>query len=235
MSEGETTLLPPTATDIAKALDLLEGRIGQLPVDVITKDPAHVPVAMLDALAWELSVDDWDTDWSEARKREVLLQARDVHQHKGTPYGVKRAIEAMGYGTARLTEGWEMPRLGGAASHGSAYSPSPLGIGWVLGGLGKALGLLSVGPQRALPLGREWVLGWDNIHVTDYWVSVTRLISRRDADALALRLQKVAPVRCRLRGIALAGVRHELGVGVWTLGANVPLGGVFKYEVNTNG
>lgn len=164
MFEEQETLLPPTATDIARALDLLECRIGALPVAAITKDPLLVPVEMLDVLAWELSVDDWDTDWPEHRKRDVLLTAHDVHRHKGTPYGVLTAIEAMGYGKAQLIEGRQMPRLGGAAGRGLTRWPVPLGIGWVLGQAEKTLGLLTVGPQQALPLGREWTLGWADSH-----------------------------------------------------------------------
>ncbi len=231
----DVTLLPPTATDIAKAMDMLESRLHVLPVDAISKDPALVPVEMLDVLAWELSVDDWDESWSEGRKRSVLLSARDVHRHKGTPFGVLKALEAMGYGQSQLVEGWQMPRLGSVLSYGSDAAPSPLGVGWVLGQSARVFGRLAFGPQVAPPLGRDWVLGWVGIHVTDYWVSVKKLISRRDANALAIRLGKVAPVRCRLRAILMDGVRPELGVGRWTLGVDMPLGGAFKYEVNTNG
>ena len=228
------TLLPSTATDIAKAMDLLESRLHGLPVDAITKDPALVPVEMLDVLAWELSVDDWDESWPEAKKRSVLLSAHNVHRYKGTRFGVLAALAAMGYGQARIVEGWQMPRLGGVQSD-TTGTPAPLGLGWVLGQAARALGFLSYGPGVARPLGRGWVLGWTDIHVTDYWVSVQNLISRRDADALSVRLGKVVPVRCRLRAILMDGVRPQLGVGSWMLGQDMPLGGAFKYEVYTNG
>lgn len=234
MSDDQT-LLPPTSTGIAKAFDLVENRISRLPVGLIAKDPALVDDAMLDALAWEMSVDDWGTAWLPSRKREVLAAAEEVHRHKGTPYGVRQSAKAMGYGDVGVIEGWQIPRLGKPQVTNPAIYAKPLGRLWRLGEAGRALGRPKVGPQRARPLGRGWVLGGADAHVTDYWVSVPVLIFRKEADALATRLRVVAPVRSRLRAIRLEGVFHELGTGVWTLGNNVPLGGVFKYEVTTNG
>ncbi|PTE19376.1 phage tail protein I [Cereibacter changlensis JA139] len=84
----------------------------------------------------------------------------------------------------------------------------------------------------APPLGRSWRLGWSGITWADYDIGITRPVGRRDADALRDRLAAVAPMRCRLRRITLAGgVRHVLGRGVWDLGNQIPLGGVYHYEV----
>lgn len=83
---------------------------------------------------------------------------------------------------------------------------------------------------RERPLGRGWRLA-EAGHWADYGVDIQTPISRVDADLLAARLAEVAPVRCRLRRITLSGVRHVLGRDVWSLGASVPLGGIYTYEV----
>lgn len=55
-------------------------------------------------LAWALSVDEWDHTWSEDRKRDACRLAREIHQHKGTPYGVKQALAALGQPDAIVIE-----------------------------------------------------------------------------------------------------------------------------------
>lgn len=95
-------MLPPTATPLAKALDILEERLFGLPVEMISKDPATADVGLLDHLAWEHSVDVWDMDWPEGVKRDVIAIAAEVHRHKGTPFAIKRALEAFDVRTELL-------------------------------------------------------------------------------------------------------------------------------------
>lgn len=102
MSDVKDTLLPPTATPLAKALDILEERLFSLPVQMIVKDPATADVGMLDHLAWEHSVDVWDLDWPGDVKRDVIAIAAEVHRHKGTPFAIKRALEAFDVRTELL-------------------------------------------------------------------------------------------------------------------------------------
>lgn len=102
MFDVKDTLLPPTATPLAKALDILEERLFSLPVQMIVKDPATADVGMLDHLAWEYSVDVWDLDWPEDVKRDVIAIAAEVHRHKGTPFAIKRALEAFDVRTELL-------------------------------------------------------------------------------------------------------------------------------------
>jgi phage tail P2-like protein len=94
----------------------------------------------------------------------------------------------------------------------------------------EAKDLTRLGQTR--PLGRTWRLGWSGTVWADYWVEVAVPIFRAEADRLAALLRAVAPLRCRLRRIeVVGGVRHVLGTGVWSLGNQVPLGGVYNYEV----
>lgn len=94
MSDTRRTILPATATPLAKALDRLEERLFGLPVQMINKDPYTVDVALLDHLAWEYSVDVWDLDWPEDIKRDVIAASIEVHRFKGTPFAIKRALKA---------------------------------------------------------------------------------------------------------------------------------------------
>lgn len=94
MFDVRNTLLPPTATSLAKALDILEERLFSLPVQMISKNPATVDVGWLDHLAWEHSVDTWDSDWPEDIKRSVIAASTEVHRFKGTPYAIRTALAA---------------------------------------------------------------------------------------------------------------------------------------------
>jgi len=106
MFDRAQSLLPRTATDLAKALDILEERLFLLPVAMISKDPMAVSETLLDHLAWENSVDVWDVDWPEDIKRNVIVMAAEVHRFKGTPHAIKRALEALDV-RAELLEWWQ--------------------------------------------------------------------------------------------------------------------------------
>lgn len=90
-------------------------------------------------------------------------------------------------------------------------------------------------PSRARPLGRGWRLGLRGAHWADYTVEVQQQVRAPEVDLLVGLLGNTAPARCRLRRLSMAlGVRHVLGRGVWQLGRQITLGGVFNFEV-TNG
>lgn len=120
------TLLPPTSTDLAKVLDVLEERLFSLPVQMITKDPMTVDVSLLDHLAWELSVDAWDTNWSEEIKRQVIAVSAEVHRHKGTPFAIRKAMSAFGV-SIELVEWFEERGTGVPGTFiARAYVTNPL-------------------------------------------------------------------------------------------------------------
>lgn len=111
MFDVTETMLPVTSTPLAQAMDVLEERLFALPVEMVTKDPWKVSVELLDHLAWENSVDVWDTEWPEDIKRGVVEMSAEIHQFKGTPFAIKRALEVLNVRT-ELSEWWQLEPQG---------------------------------------------------------------------------------------------------------------------------
>ena len=91
-------LLPPNATKQERDLSNVVQTIAEVevPIDKLWK-PLECPIDVLSFLAWALSVDDWDTNWTETQKRNVVNNSVEVHRHKGTFGAVRKALEALGY------------------------------------------------------------------------------------------------------------------------------------------
>lgn len=101
------SILPPNATPAERAFEAALAGLCDLPVPVGDLwNPARCPAALLPWLAWALSVDDWDSTWSEERKRAVIAASVEVHRHKGTVGSVRRALRAAGWGDAEIHERW---------------------------------------------------------------------------------------------------------------------------------
>jgi len=104
------TILPPNSGPVEYDLEQFSGRVADLakPVSELW-DVENCPVSLLPWLAWALSVDNWDSGWSETTKRATLREAVRLHRSKGTVGAVKRALAAAGYGLAEVVEnfGWE--------------------------------------------------------------------------------------------------------------------------------
>lgn len=100
------TIQPPNATALQVALSATSAALNEIPSPVSAVwRPTSCPAELLPWLAWALSVDAWDSDWTEARKRAVIAASYDVHRRKGTVGAVRRAIEALGYRGIEITEG----------------------------------------------------------------------------------------------------------------------------------
>ena len=103
------SLLPPNASPLERALEAVAGdRIEAIETERVRTlwTPANCPGPLLPWLAWALSVDELDADWSEATQRAVIAASVDVHRHKGTLGAVRRALAATGYRT-QVTEWWQ--------------------------------------------------------------------------------------------------------------------------------
>jgi phage tail P2-like protein len=92
------SLLPPSASDLERAIEAVNARMADLPVDFACLwHPYDCPAELLPWLAWSYSVDTWDSSWSERTKRNVIAQSYQIHRRKGTVGSVKRALAAAGF------------------------------------------------------------------------------------------------------------------------------------------
>lgn len=100
-------LLPPSATAQERALSEATARLSDVPLLVRESwNPQTCPVSLLPWLAWALSVDEWDTTWTEQEKRDVIESSLMIHRHKGTIGAVRRALTPLGY-LIDVVEWWE--------------------------------------------------------------------------------------------------------------------------------
>lgn len=93
-----THLLPSNATAQECALSESVARLSDIKVPLDTLwNPWTCPAGLLPWLAWALSVDVWDDEWSEDQKRATIAASVQVHRIKGTRGAVNRALGALGY------------------------------------------------------------------------------------------------------------------------------------------
>jgi len=104
------SILPPNATALERALDDV---MGSRPIPVPVRDVWDAwtcPAPLLPWLAWALSVDNWDPEWGEQKKRGTIAASVAVHRAKGTPDAMRRALAALGL-RLEIVEWWqETPR-----------------------------------------------------------------------------------------------------------------------------
>lgn len=70
-------------------------------------NPNKCPAEILPWLAWAVSVDIWNNDWSEATKRSVVRESVLVHMKKGTLGGLRRTLASFGFAEIRIEEWFE--------------------------------------------------------------------------------------------------------------------------------
>ena len=92
-------LAPDTATLVERRVDgaaqvRQDGVPASLPASAWCVE--DLPESWLPVLAWALSVDQWDPSWPVSRRRAAIQAAVAQHREKGTPAGVKRALDFVG-------------------------------------------------------------------------------------------------------------------------------------------
>nr|WP_317893788.1 phage tail protein I [uncultured Sphingomonas sp.] len=93
MTTERVSLLPPNSSPLERALEQGVAGLGEVPYPLdLLWDPQRCPVEMLPWLAWGLSVDSWDADWSERAKRDAVSESIALHYTKGTPASVKTVL-----------------------------------------------------------------------------------------------------------------------------------------------
>lgn len=86
-------LLPPAATPLEQAFADASVRVGEVPIDLAALwDPAACPVDLLPWLAWALSIDRWDSNWSEEDRRAAVARAIADQRIKGTRAAVEQVL-----------------------------------------------------------------------------------------------------------------------------------------------
>ncbi len=96
-------LLPPSATSQERSIALSAGRVSDVPSPIRPLwNPDTCPIDILPWLAWALSVDTWDSNWSEVTKRAVVRSAVETARYKGTRKAVADALAALGAGVVMV-------------------------------------------------------------------------------------------------------------------------------------
>lgn len=106
------SLLPPNATRLERALEAGAARLGDVsaPIDTLV-DPATIAASALPWLAYGLSVDFWDTAWSEAMKRRTVAESIAQHRIKGTRASVEHVLARIDRLATVLEAHEDAPRL----------------------------------------------------------------------------------------------------------------------------
>lgn len=89
------SILPSNSTAWERAVEQVSAeRWVDLDVDVIrgARDPWTCPEHLLPQLAYQRSVDVWNENWPEWKKRSAIAAAPEDHRLKGTEAGVRRYV-----------------------------------------------------------------------------------------------------------------------------------------------
>jgi len=88
-------LLPPNSTPLERAFDALElETLAAMPVPVGDLwSPVRCPAPLLPWLGWGLSIDIWDSDWTESQRRTAIASAIEDQRRKGTRAALRRALD----------------------------------------------------------------------------------------------------------------------------------------------
>lgn len=106
------SLLPPNTTRAERALEATTARLSDLAVPLRNLyNPATCPVELLPWLAWQLSIDNWRSTWSEEIRRARVKNAIHIHRKKGTAKSVRDVVASFG-GSIVLREWWQQTPKG---------------------------------------------------------------------------------------------------------------------------
>lgn len=89
-----TSLLPPRSTKLERDLEAALERITDIPVPLRTMwDPSTCPGHLLPWLAWGISVDFWDSEWTDAQKRDTIASSIEDQRRKGTLASLRSVVD----------------------------------------------------------------------------------------------------------------------------------------------
>lgn len=197
MSEA---LLPPNASSLERVLG---GAITRdVPVEIADLwNPDRCPARLLPWLAHAMSVDEWDADWPDARKREIIRDTVQIHRRKGTFNSVCEAVIAFGYGDPVIVEGPDTFLFDGSVIHDGSKIYGEGDNIFFFGGSVYHDGSHLYGGLS---------------HWAEYHVYLRRPITFDQAERLVEILDKVAPARCHLKNLKYQQAANRYD-GSWRL------------------
>ncbi|WP_443091362.1 phage tail protein I [Basfia succiniciproducens] len=99
------SLLPVGSTKLERKLSHTLSAIADIPVPLnLLLHAKHCPADLLPWLAWSVSVDEWDDNWSDEQKRNSILDSIHIHKTKGTVASIRRVLASAGYGDVVILE-----------------------------------------------------------------------------------------------------------------------------------
>ena len=100
-------MLPGNACDLERQAAQALAQIQRVPIPLRQLwNPNTCPTQLLPYLAWSLSVDRWDGNWSDATKRAAIRASFFIHSRKGTIGALRRVVEPLGY-LIEIIEWWQ--------------------------------------------------------------------------------------------------------------------------------
>ena len=88
------SLLPPNSTAFERSLEATVSTLADVPVEIADLwNPATCPAALLPWLGWGLSIDFWDSSWTEAEKRTAIAGTIEAQRRKGTRASLRDVLD----------------------------------------------------------------------------------------------------------------------------------------------
>ena len=108
------TLLPQNSTQLEYDLERVLALTYDIPIERIKYlwNPDEIQIEHLPWLAWALSVDIWQVEWSESIKRSVVKESLLIHKHKGTKWAIQRLLQIVGVPESEIINWYEKTPLG---------------------------------------------------------------------------------------------------------------------------
>ena len=104
--------MPGNACDLERQAALALAQIQRVPIPLRQLwNPDTCPTPLLPYLAWSLSVDRWDGNWSDATKGAAIRASFFIHSRKGTLGALRRVVEPLGY-LIEIIEWWQTAPAG---------------------------------------------------------------------------------------------------------------------------
>lgn len=100
-------MLPGNACELERQAAQALAQIQRVPIPLRQLWNTNTcPTPLLPYLAWSLSVDRWDGNWSDSTKRAAIRASFFIHSRKGTIGALRRVVEPLGY-LIEIIEWWQ--------------------------------------------------------------------------------------------------------------------------------